>query len=125
MKIKSFGLAWVMTADINKAKDFFVNKLGLTISQDSTDMGWIELKAEQGNFLLGVGADSGDSSVNPGKNAILTMNVDDIVAAKTELEKRGVKTEGSIVEIPGHVKMLFFKDTDGNYYQLVQDLSGQ
>ncbi len=127
MKIKSFGLAWVITTDMTKAKDFFTNKLGLSISQDSSEHGWIELKAEKGNFLLGVGADSGDDCggpIKPGHNAVLTMNVDDIVAAKAELEKRGVATEGEIIEIPGHVKMLFFKDTDNNYYQLIQDLSG-
>ena len=125
MKIKSFGLAWVSTADIKKAKDFFANKLGLEVTSEATEYGWLELKAANSKFLLGVGECNESSPVKPGQNAVLTMDVEDIVAAKAELEKKGIVTEGDIIEVPGHVKMLFFKDTDGNYYQLVQDLSGQ
>lgn len=128
MKIKKFGLAWVITADMTKAKDFFVNKLGLTISQDSSEHGWMELKAEDNNFLLGVGASKEGSDcsgpIKPGHNAVLTMTVENIVTAKAALIAKGIALDGDIVEIPGHVKMLSFKDTDNNHYQLVQDLSG-
>ena len=124
MKIKSFGLAWVSTTDIKKAKDFFGTKLGLEITSDSPEHGWLELKAPNSKFLLGVGECKDFGPVKPGQNAVVTMEVDDIVTAKAELESKSIATEGEIIEIPGHVKMLFFKDEDENYYQLVQDLSG-
>lgn len=125
MKIKSFGLAWIVTSDMTKARDFFTNKLGLTVSQDSSEYGWIELKAEKDNFLLGVSANQeGNDPIKPSQNAVLTMNVEDIVEAKAELVAKGITIEGDIIEIPGHVKMLSFRDTDNNHYQLVQDLSG-
>jgi predicted enzyme related to lactoylglutathione lyase len=124
MDIKKFGLAWVMASDIKKSKEFFTQKLGLNVTDDSTEYGWMELKAQEGDFLFGVGQCSEDfSPVKPGQNAVLTMTVEDIVAAKAELEAKQVNVVGDIVEVPGHVKMLFFTDADGNYYQLVQELS--
>lgn len=125
MNIKSFGLAWIASSNITKTKDFFANKLGLTISSESTGYGWIELKAQNGNFLLGAGECKDFGPIKPGQNAVLTMDVDDIIAAQTELMSKGVAIEGDIIEVPGHVKMLFFKDTDNNYFQLVQDLSNK
>lgn len=125
MNIKSFGLAWISISDVAKTKDFFANKLGLTIASETAEYGWIELKATNGNFLLGAGEYKDFGPIKPGQNAVLTMDVDDIVAAQAELISKGVAIEGDIIEIPGHVKMLFFKDTDNNCFQLVEDLSGK
>ena len=55
-------------------------------------------------------------------NAVLAMTVDDIVAAKKELEGKKVSCIGDIIEVPGYVKMATFADPDGNIFQLVQEL---
>ena len=55
-------------------------------------------------------------------NAVLAMTVDDIVAAKKELEGKKVSFIGDIIEVPGYVKMATFADPDGNIFQLVQEL---
>ncbi|MBM3887098.1 hypothetical protein FJ364_04145, partial [Candidatus Dependentiae bacterium] len=88
-----------------KAKDFFTNKLGLKLSSESDNYGWFELKAETGDFLFGVGECNDFSPIKAGHNVVLTMNVEDIVSARKELEEKGVETVGDIEEIPGHVKM--------------------
>ncbi|NDD53557.1 VOC family protein [bacterium] len=124
MLIKTMGLAWVSVKDVAQAKQFFVETLGLTMASGSDEYGWMELVAADQGFRLGVGAchDAGQP-VQPGNNAVVTMTVDDVVAAKKTLEGRGVQFVGDIVEVPGHVKMIFFKDVDGNYFHLVQMLS--
>ena len=126
MKITNIGLAWIATSDMTKAKEFFGNTLGLTISADSPEHGWLELHAKDDKFLLGIGEvkeDNDDNSpIDPGHNAVVTFTVEDIEAAKKELEAKDVPVY-DIIEIPGHVKMSFMQDFDGNLFQIVQKLN--
>lgn len=124
MVIKNIGLAWITVSDFVKSKQFFTETLGLKISSVAEGYGWMELKAKDGDFLLGVGKDSAENVIKPGKNAIVTFTVDDAVGAKAELEGKKVKVS-EIQEVPGHVKMAFFQDHDGNCFQLVELLDGK
>lgn len=128
--IKNMGLAWISVADIQQSKKFFTDVLGLQISSDSAEYGWLELKASGDTFLLGVGQAQDDKkegcgSVLPGHNAIVTMTVDDLIKVKAILAQKSVKMLGDIIEVPGHVKMQLFADLDGNKFQLVQMLDGK
>ena len=125
MKIKNIGLAWIATSDLAKAKEFFTNTMGLEISQDSQEHGWLELKAPADSFLLGVGEvkEAGENSpIEPGLNAVVTFTVADIAAAKKELEAKDIPVY-DIIEVPGHVKMAFMQDFDGNLFQIVEMLN--
>jgi predicted enzyme related to lactoylglutathione lyase len=127
MNIKRMDLAWISVKDIQQSQKFFGETLGLTITSSTPEYGWLEVMAKEGGCLLGIGqgseSDADESPVKPGSNAVLTMTVDDIVAAKKELEGKSVRVIGDIIEVPGHVKMITFADPDGNIFQLVQDLS--
>ncbi len=123
MAIKSIGLAWISTADIKKAKAFFTDKLGLQVTTDSAEYGWLELEGKDGGMTLGVGASTPENPVKAGHNAVVTFTVDDIVATKKDMESKGVAFMGGIEEIPGHVKLATFADEDGNVFQLAQVLS--
>ena len=122
MKIKNMSLAWVTVKDFAQAKKFFSETLGLTVSSEVEEYGWMELKAGEDSFLLGAGQCSSQNSIKPGQNAVLTLTVDDVIAAKNDLEKKGVCFVGEIIEVPGHVKMALFQDPDGNHFQLVEQL---
>lgn len=122
MKINKISLAWIATSDISKAKDFFANTMGLEVSADSQADGWLEFKAAGDSFLLGVGEvkeESENSPIMPGYNAVVTFTVDDLEATKKELEAKEVDIY-DIIEVPGHVKMAFMQDPDGNIFQVVQ-----
>jgi predicted enzyme related to lactoylglutathione lyase len=131
MKIKNISLAWVSTTDLKQAKNFFSDILGLKVSTASDEHGWLELHAKNDDFLLGVGevkAEHDHSSfaattqinpVKPGQNAVITFEVPNIELAKIELESKNVRVY-DIVTIPGHVKMAFLQDFDGNFFQLVE-----
>ena len=121
MFAKRSDLAWVTVSDINKAKKFFTEVVGLELRTDTPEYGWIELVAKDGGSALGIGQCNPQySEVQPGHNAIVTFTVDDIEKAKVEFAQKGVTLIGDIVEVPGHVKMLFFADFDGNKFQIVQ-----
>ena len=125
--IKRMDLAWITVSDFNRSKKFFAETLGLTLVADTPEYNWMELQASEGGVGLGVGA-AGDKEsseyklVPPGSNSVVTMTVDNLDAAKADFEAKGVKFVGEIVEVPGHVKMVFFVDPDNNKFQLVEML---
>lgn len=122
MKVNKIGLAWIVVTDVKKAKVFFSETLGLKVSSEAAEYGWLELQAEQGDMLLGVGQENDKDSIKPGQNAVVTFSIDDLDAAKAELEGKGVSFIGEVMEVPGHVKLALFTDPDGNHLQLVQQL---
>lgn len=122
MIVKRSDMAWITVADITKAKKLFVDILGMKLQADTPEYGWLEVVAKDGGSALGIGQFNPEygKEVLPGQNAVVTFTVDDIVAAKAVLEKNNVTVLGDVVEVPGHVKMLFFADADGNKFQIVQ-----
>jgi predicted enzyme related to lactoylglutathione lyase len=127
MIVRRSDLSWIMVSDIKKAKKFFTEVLGMHVRADSAEYGWVELMPKDGGCALGIGqynpGQCGDA-VKPGDNAIITFTVDDIVTAQADFAKQNVTMIGDIVEVPGHVKMLFFTDLEGNKFQVVQVLDG-
>lgn len=116
------NLAWIVVADIQKAKEFYQNHVGLTLVEANDQFGWLEFEGSHGGARLGVAQYSPEYSADdkPGMNAIMTMEVDNIQAAKAEMENKGISFIGDIFEVPGDVKMATFKDMDGNKFQLVE-----
>ena len=123
MAIKSMSLAWISASDMKKAKTFFADKLGLKVTTDSAEYGWLELQGKDGGFTMGVGKADAQNPIKAGQNAVICFDVDNIEETKKELEAKGVKFMGNIEEVPGHVKLATFADEDGNVFQLAQMLS--
>lgn len=123
MAIKKISLCWVTVSDMEKAKTFFKDSCGLEITAGSSpEHGWLELVGQEGGMTLGVAQASKDNQESVGLNAVVTLTVDDIVATKDSMEKKGVTFIGDIMEVPGHVKMATFVDPDNNTFQLVQEI---
>jgi len=122
MAIKKISLCWVTVSDMEKSKKFFIEQCGLKFSSGAPEHGWMEVVGQEGGMLLGVGQANPEYDAKAGVNAVVTMTVDDIVASKKEMEAKGVQFIGDIMEVPGHVKMVTFVDSDNNTYQLVQEL---
>jgi predicted enzyme related to lactoylglutathione lyase len=122
MNIKGFHLAWIVVKDVKKAVKFYTEVVGLTIQNFDENYGWAELIGEDG-AILGIAEQSDDNNIKAGQNAVVTLTVDDIVKASTELAKKGTKMLGEIMEVPNHVKLQMCMDQDGNHFQLCQSLS--
>ena len=84
-------------------------------------MAWCELKTgvERVNLGLSQVEEAGGRG-----GATLTFGVEDIEAAKVELDSRGIRQDGPIRDIPGLVRLLTFYDPDDNALMLYQDLQG-
>lgn len=115
------NLSWVVVKDIEKAIEFYTKVMGLKLAEFSKEHNWAEFEGHDGGPRLG--ACQPYMGEKPGQNAVVTLDVDDIVAAKKELQAKGVECLGDIVEVPGHVKMQTIQDKDGNTFQIVQMLS--
>lgn len=123
MAIKSISMPWITVSDMKKTEEFFKDKLGLTITTNAGEYGWMEFAGKEGGMNLGTGIYTPGCSHRPaGSNAIVCFEVDDIVKTKAELESKGVTFIDEIVEVPGHVKLVTFVDNDGNLFQLAEQL---
>ncbi len=123
MKVKSIDLGWITVSDLEKARKFFGDTLGLELTTSNEQLGWLELEGKEGGAKLGVARAHEKEQHRPGSNTVLTLKVDNIEQAKQNLEVKGVKFLGGVIEIPGHVKLATFVDPDNNTFQLVEDLS--
>lgn len=124
MSIQSADLTWIVVSDIHKAKHFFSEILGLEIKSASDDYGWVELQGKKGGMTIGLAkADEAQCPVPAGGNGVITFTVDNIESMKQVFEQKNIQIIGDVMEIPGHVKLLMFKDPDGNYFQLAEVLS--
>ena len=110
----------IIASDYNKAKDFYVNKLGLKINRE------VERK-EREDFIIFL--DGGENieielfiEKNPSKRLTrpearglrhLAFRVDDIYKSVEELKKRGIETEEIRIDPLNGKHMTFFFDPDG------------
>ena len=105
-------------ADIDASIAWFKDKLGLEAVFKVE--GWAEVATPVEGVTIGM-AQSDERYGRGGTTPV--FGVQDIEAARAELEGKGVRFEGDIVELPGLVKLATFMDPDGNAYMLAQSLS--
>ena len=105
----------VPTRDLDGAARFYGETLGLPRSVFLKERSYAEF--ETGNLTLSVFDAEGfglEHRTNP--NAI-ALHVDDVAAARQELEGRGVEFQGDTLDT-GVCHMAFFADPDGNAWML-------
>ena len=103
------------TNDFDTAVDFYENTLGLPLSARYGDMPGVEF--ETGNLTIAVMQSDAfgmeyQTTTNP-----LALRVDDVQAAKAELEAKGVQFAPETID-SGVCHMAFFRDPDGNALML-------
>jgi predicted enzyme related to lactoylglutathione lyase len=111
MNVTGVDFMAIPTQDFEKASDFYENVLGLEPSKQ-----WGEMPAkeyETGNLTIAVmqmdafGQDFGKHS------APVAFQVDDVAAARSELESKGVEFANDTID-SGVCHMAIFSDPDGN-----------
>jgi len=111
--------AMLPAQDLERAKAFYRDKVGLTPTQERDPMGGLLYELSDGTGFA-VFLSSGKSS---GTHTQLALEVPDLDAAVKDLRARGLKFEeydspglktvNGIAEIAG-TKVAFFKDSEGN-----------
>ena len=101
----------VPTQDIDRAVEFYENVLGLEKSKQWGNMPAHEF--ETGNLTIAVvQMDAFGQEFSPHK-APIALRVDDVPAARAELESRGVTFQGDTID-SGVCHQAIFEDPDGN-----------
>jgi catechol 2,3-dioxygenase-like lactoylglutathione lyase family enzyme len=101
----------VATEDYDRAAEFYGNVLGLPFAKRWGNMPAGEF--ETGTLTIAVmQSDAFGIEFKPNNHPI-ALRVDDVAAAREELESRGVEFKGDILD-SGVCHQAFFEDPDGN-----------
>ena len=113
MHVERVDFVGFLTHDIQRAKRFYTETLGLEIeTEGENDM---ELRAGQVTLDIFFGESIGQPfAPSP---AGLALRVDDVAGAREELEAKGVEFVGETIET-SVCRQAWFKDPDGNSLML-------
>ena len=105
----------IPTHDLDRAVEFYGTTLGIPMSVHRPERNFAEF--ETGNLTLNLmDAEKMGLEHHPVRNAI-ALHVDDVAAARTELESKGVEFAMDTFDT-GVCHMAFFEDPDGNALML-------
>jgi predicted enzyme related to lactoylglutathione lyase len=116
-------LVAVPVSDVDRAKSFYVDKVGFNADHDhrvSDEIRFVQLTPPGSACSIALG--TGLSSAAPGSAQGLQLVVSDIDAAHAELVERGV--EVSEVQKFDWGSFVFFSDPDGNGWAVQQIPAG-
>lgn len=115
MNITAVDFIPIPTRDLQAAVEFYRDVLGLPCSVHMPERNFAEF--ETGNVTLNVhNTEKMGLGHHTNPNAV-ALHVDDVAAARAELESRGVTFNGDIFDT-GVCHMAFFADPDGNALML-------
>ena len=98
----------VPSTDAERSRSFYIDTLGLTPDENSKYEFWV------GGTCFGIWEpEKMGFPFAPQSNAHLALHVDDMAAAKADLEAKGVTFLGDTFDT-GVCHMALFKDPDGN-----------
>lgn len=110
---------FVPVTDVDRAKDFYVNKLGFTADHDNKvkeGLRFVQLTPEGSACSIAFG--EGITEMKPGTQQGIMMVVDNVRAVRQALKEKGVDIT-DIDEQPWGT-FAYFKDPDGNGWTLQQ-----
>ena len=108
--------------DLGKAQAWYRDRLGFETLYEVAEMGWCEMKTHVEGVSIGIGQVENPAQ---GGGIVPVFGVEDIDAARAELESKDVRFDGETQTIPGLVRLATFYDPDGNAFMLVQSISQQ
>jgi len=109
----------IRVRDLAEAQAWYRDRLGFELLYEAEELGWCEMKTHIPGVSLGMGQ---SEEVKQG-GAVPVFGVEDIDAARSELESNDVRFDGETMTIPDMVRLATFYDPDGNAFMLVQDIS--
>ena len=115
MEITGVDFICVPTRDFAKASEFYGSVLGLERSKQWGDMPAMEF--ETGNLTIAIMQSDAFKIEFQRHSHPIALHVDDVAAARAELEEKGVKFPAETID-SGVCHMAYFADPDGNALML-------
>jgi predicted enzyme related to lactoylglutathione lyase len=109
----------VPVSDVDRAKEFYAERVGFNADHDHTvtdEIRFVQLTPPGSACSISIG--TGLSEAQPGSVQGLQLVVDDIDAARAELAGRGVEVS-DVQDFPWG-RFVFFADPDGNAWAVQQ-----
>jgi predicted enzyme related to lactoylglutathione lyase len=103
------------TQHLDRSMDFYGATLGLRRTVYVSERNYAEF--ETGNVTLSIVVGESMGIGHHVHRTALALHVDDVAAARAELEERGVEFQGNTLDT-GVCHMAFFSDPDGNALML-------
>jgi catechol 2,3-dioxygenase-like lactoylglutathione lyase family enzyme len=117
--ISKLDFVGVPSTDADRTRAFYVDTLGLRPDDNSDREFWV------GETCFGIWEPAKfGMEFQAQKNAHPALHVDDVAAARAELEGKGVEFMGEILDT-GVCHMAFFQDPDGNDLMLHHRYKGR
>jgi catechol 2,3-dioxygenase-like lactoylglutathione lyase family enzyme len=113
---------WYRVSDIETARDFYTRQLGFRELYFDEDDRWVRLARNDFELAIAEGEFEGAGEPSGGGGPMATLDVDDVKAEAERLRAAGVNV-GTVVEIPGTIRLLDVYDPDGNRLQLAEDIA--
>ncbi len=110
-------VVFVPVTDVDRAKDFYANKLGFTVDHDhkvKEGLRFVQLTPEGSGCSIAIG--EGLTEMEPGVLQNVMMVVDDVRAVRQELLDKGVQISEIDEQVWG--TFAYLKDPDGNGWTL-------
>lgn len=114
------GTGALAVTDLAASVSWYQRVLGCEITRNPEGFGWCELSTPIPGLSVGLQEVSEFQGAVGG--ATLMFEVEDVAAARAELEAREVRFEGETFTIPGVVSMATFFDPTGNALKIFQPL---
>ena len=111
MQVTGVDFMAIPTQDFEASKDFYENVLGLEPSKQWGEMPAMEF--ETGNLTIAIMQSDAFGQEFHKHTAPLALHVDDVAAARGELEDKGVTFVADTID-SGVCHMAIFSDPDGN-----------
>ena len=105
---------WYRVRDLEAARAFYRGSLGFAEAYVDEEDRWARLTRGSADVALA----EGDPQET---EAVLMLDVEDVKAEAERLRAAGVEV-GTVLEIPGTIRLLDVFDPDGNRLQLSEDL---
>ena len=126
--VNKFTMVSIVVSDMKKAKEFYTEKLGLTVATDyrrNDNNWWVTLTFPGGGASITL-ARSSTTHNEPAKPDTISFyfSTSDLAAAHKDLNEKGVKTSDVMDDLygPGSgVKFFQVKDPDGNHVTFAQE----
>ena len=113
---------WYRVSDVEAARDFYTRHLGFReIYFDEHDR-WIRLARNDFELAIAEGEFAGSGEPSGEGGPMATLDVEDVKGEADRLRAAGVNV-GTVVEIPGTIRLLDVFDPDGNRLQLAEDIA--
>ena len=113
-------LIHVPVSDVDRAKEFYVEKLGFNADHDqrvSDDLRFVQLTPPGSACSIAIGEGLG-ATLAPGTLDVIQVVIPDADAALAELRAKGVEAEG--VDEQAWGRFITLRDLDGNRWTLQQ-----